>query len=356
MLKQVNNTNKTFFTTELLKWNNIQNERVMPWKNQNDPYKIWISEIILQQTRVQHGEKYYNRFIEAFPTVQHVAKAPENNVFKLWEGLGYYNRCKNIIASARYIANELDGKFPDTFEDLLLLKGVGNYTASAIASFAYNLPYAVLDGNVFRVLSRFFGITTPIDNDSGKKIYSHIADELLTKKNPAVYNQAIMDFGATICKPKLPLCHICPLKQNCSAFLKSITNILPVKEKIIKRKSRWLYYFLVEYNSKLYIRKRIEKDIWQNLNEFVLIETPKRVSIGALKLSPAFKKIFHSIPFTFTSISKIYTQQLTHQTISGRFIRINIKTELSIPDYQLISIKALNLLPFPKFITTYLKD
>lgn len=356
MPKLINNTNKTFFTAELIKWNKKDNDRVMPWKNQNDPYKIWISEIILQQTRVQQGEKYYNRFIQAFPTVQHIANAPESKVFKLWEGLGYYNRCKNIISSARYITTELEGKFPNTFNDLLQLKGIGNYTASAIASFAYNLPHAVLDGNVFRILSRFFGISIAIDNNNGKKFYSLIANELLNKKNPAVYNQAIMDFGATICKPKLPLCNICPLQQNCFAFTNEMVNSLPIKEKIITRKFRWLYYLLIEYNNKLYVRKRTETDIWQNLHEFVLIEMPKPVSMIALKASTAFKKIFNSIPLTFNSISKIYTQQLTHQTISGQFISVNIETKISIRGYQLIPINQLNLLPFPKFISTYLKD
>ena len=356
MINQVNNIKRAFFTAELLQWNKADNQRLMPWKNEKDPYKIWISEIILQQTRVQQGMEYYNRFIKAFPTVQHITNASESQVFKLWEGLGYYSRCKNIIASARYITNELGGKFPENFNGILQLKGIGNYTASAIASFAFNLPYAVLDGNVFRVLSRFFGIAIPIDNKDGRKIYSVIADQLLDKKNPATYNQAIMDFGATICKPKLPLCHICPLGQNCVAFINGMVNTLPVKEKIIARKLRWLYYLLIEWNNKLYVRKRATKDIWQNLNEFVLIETQKPVSVVALKGSAAFRQIFNSAGCTITSVSKIYKQHLTHQTITGRFIRINIKAKLSIQDYQLIPVNKLNLLPFPKFITTYLKD
>lgn len=165
---------KAFFTDALLKWNKEDNHRIMPWKNEKDPYKIWISEVILQQTRVQQGLEYYNRFISKYPTLQHVAGADESEVFKLWEGLGYYSRCKNIIATAKYICYELNGKFPDTYESILQLKGIGSYTASAIASFAYNLPYAVLDGNVFRVLSRFFGIHASIDNTNGKKIIQHL--------------------------------------------------------------------------------------------------------------------------------------------------------------------------------------
>jgi A/G-specific adenine glycosylase len=356
MLKHLTKTKKAFFTRELLNWHSKENKREMPWKNQSDPYKIWLSEVILQQTRVQQGESYYNRFIEAFPTVEHLAAAPETKVFKLWEGLGYYNRCKNMIATARHIVNELEGNFPTTFNELLQLKGVGNYTASAIASFAYNLPHAVLDGNVFRVLSRFFGISLPIDSNAARKIYLSLADELLSEKNPAIYNQAIMDFGATVCKPQQPLCERCPLKTNCFACNAGIVNDLPVKEKILTRRHRCFNYLQIEYNRKVYVRKRIENDIWQNLNEFVLIETTQPVSTLALETSQAFKKIFNSARYTFTCTSKVYTQQLTHQTITGQFIRIKTEEKLDIPGYRLIPINQLNLLPFPKFITTYLKD
>ncbi len=347
---------KVFFTEALLKWNNLDNHRVMPWKNEKDPYKIWISEIILQQTRVQQGLEYYKKFIKAYPTVQHLAGAQESEVFKFWEGLGYYSRCKNIIASAKYICNKLNGKFPDTYEFILQLKGIGNYTASAIASFAYNLPYAVLDGNVFRVLSRFFGIQLPIDNADGKKVYSSLAGKLLDKKLPGVYNQAIMDFGSTICKPKLPLCGACPLKQKCFAYLKGLVTTLPVKEKFITRKTRWMYYLLIECDNQLYVRKRVSKNIWQNLNEFVLIETEKPVSIADLQVTLHFKEIFKNTKFTITSISKIYRQQLTHQTITGQFLRIWVNNCISVDGYQLIKISDLKLLPFPKFITAYLKD
>ena len=347
---------KTFFTEALLKWNIRDNHRVMPWKNEKDPYKIWISEIILQQTRVQQGLEYYNRFITTYPTVQHIASAEESGIFKLWEGLGYYSRCKNIIASAKHICHKLNGKFPDTYESILRLKGIGNYTASAIASFAYNLPYAVLDGNVFRVLSRFFGIHSPIDNTDGKKLYSILANKLLDKKLPGVYNQAIMDFGSTICKPKLPLCSVCPLKQKCFAYLKGLVTTLPGKQKFITRKTRWMYYLLIECNNQLYVRKRVSKDIWQNLNEFVLIETGKPVSIASLQASRRFKEIFKKTEFTINSISKIYMQQLTHQTITGQFLRIRVNRRISIDGYQLTTISHLNLLPFPKFITAYLKD
>ncbi|MEO5781793.1 MAG: A/G-specific adenine glycosylase [Ginsengibacter sp.] len=346
---------KKFFTKELLRWNKYDNDRVMPWKYEKDPYKIWISEIILQQTRVSQGLEYYNRFIKRFPAAKSIAIAPEHEVFKLWEGLGYYTRCKNIIASAKYISEELHGKFPKMYEDILKLKGVGSYTASAIASFAYNLPYAVLDGNVFRVLSRYFAIATPVDKLQGKKFYGDLANELLHKKIPGVYNQSIMDFGATICKP-VPLCDVCPLKSRCEAYLQGIQLQFPVKEKVILKKGRWLYYLMVSYRNKFYVRKREEKDIWQNLYEFILIERPKPTTTKKLIASEKFSSIFFDRNYKIESISEVYKQQLTHQTINGQFINISVKSPLDLNTYQLISPGKIEQLAFPKFITTYLKD
>jgi A/G-specific adenine glycosylase len=347
--------NQKFFKKELLQWNKLDNIRIMPWKYEKDPYKIWISEIILQQTRVSQGLEYYNRFIKRFTTVHDIALAKEDEVFKLWEGLGYYTRCRNIITSAKYISTELNGKFPDDYEEILKLKGIGSYTASAIASFAYNLPYAVLDGNVFRVLSRYFGIKIPIDNPAGKKYFSELANNLLDKKKAGVYNQAIMDFGATVCKP-LPLCEICPLNTKCIAFLKDITQQLPVKEKSIIRRNRWLYYLVVEYNSKFYVRKRIENDIWQNLYEFILVETAKPFTVQKLEASDTFKSTLPNKDYTIKSVSQVYKQQLTHQTINGQFINIILKKPLSSIKYDLVAPEKIKELAFPKFITTYLKD
>ncbi len=190
----------------------------MPWKGEKDPYKIWLSEIILQQTRVEQGWAYYEKFIITYPTIQHLAKAKENDVFKLWEGLGYYNRCRNLLFTAKYIVNELDGVFPKTYEGLIALKGVGPYTASAIASFAYNLPHAVVDGNVYRVFSRYYGIHTPIDTKEGLIQFNKIAFENLANKKAGIYNQALMDFGATVCKPMAPLCADCIMQSSCNAY------------------------------------------------------------------------------------------------------------------------------------------
>lgn len=348
--------NRKFFAKKLLAWNESYNDRQMPWKGEKDPYKIWLSEIILQQTRVEQGLAYYNRFITQFPTIQKLAKAPETTVFKLWEGLGYYTRCKNLIATAKYITEELKGKFPDKYEDILALKGIGPYTAAAISSFAFNLPHAVVDGNVFRVLARVFGIATAIDSTEGKKEFTRLANELLDKKQPGIYNQALMDFGATICKPQQPLCAVCPLKPNCSAYLQGMINLLPIKEKSIVKKTRWFYYLLIENNNTLLVRKRGAKDIWENLYEFVLIENDKILPLENIKKLPVIKKIFGKTVFEVVQISKPYRQLLTHQTIHGQFIKIAINSALSIPGYEAVSQKKLDKLPFPKFITGYLQD
>ena len=206
----------------------------MPWKGEKDPYKIWLSEIILQQTRVEQGWDYYLKFIKAFPTVKHLATAPEAQVFKLWEGLGYYSRCKNLIATAKIIHQQYKNVFPSTYNEILALKGIGPYTAAAIASFAFNLPYAVVDGNVLRVMARMFGVRQPIDSTRGKALLTSLANELLDKQLPGIYNQAIMDFGAVICKPALPLCGECILNKHCIAYISRTVNLLPVKEKKIK--------------------------------------------------------------------------------------------------------------------------
>ncbi len=328
----------------------------MPWKGEKDPYKIWLSEIILQQTRVEQGLAYYNRFVETFPTVNDLAKAPENKVFKLWEGLGYYTRCKNLIASAQYISKDLKGKFPDTYEGILALKGVGPYTAAAIGSFAFNIPRAVVDGNVFRVLSRFFGIATPIDSIEGKKQFSALAEILLDKKKPAAYNQALMDFGAIICKPQSPLCNECLLKNNCIAFAKKCVNELPVKEKSIVKKTRWFYYIVAEYKGQYYVKKRNSGDIWENLYEFILIENPGALTTDNLLQSKQAKTVFCQQQPTVTSVSGIYKQQLTHQTIHGQFVRVQAAKPLSLQGFELVNKNEIGHLPFPKFITQFLKD
>ncbi len=344
-----------FFTEQLLAWNKKANKRAMPWKFEKDPYRIWLSEIILQQTRVDQGMAYYNRFVEQYPDIKQLAEAPDTAVFKLWEGLGYYSRCKNLLSTARLIAGEMDGIFPDTYEGILKLKGVGPYTAAAIASFAYNLPYAVVDGNVMRVLARFFAIDTPVDSNEGKKLFAALSMQLLKKGMAGKYNQAIMDFGATVCKPQIPLCHTCMLAEKCSAYKAQKVMDYPVKSKKINKRIRFFYYVIASCKGKYFIRKRTEKDIWQNLHEFILFEKDFQISPEALIHSAEFQKIAGENA-GIEKISVMYRQQLTHQTIQGYFIHMRLKKMLPVTGYGAVARKDLLTLAFPKFITGYFKE
>lgn len=328
----------------------------MPWKGEKDPYKIWLSEIILQQTRVEQGLDYYQRFVIAFPNINKLANAPEEQVYKLWEGLGYYTRCKNLIATAKIISKDLKGCFPDSYESILRLKGIGPYTAAAISSFAYNLPHAVVDGNVFRVLSRYFGISTPIDSTEGKKYFNALANDLLDKKQPGNYNQALMDFGAIICKPQQPLCTECLLQKNCTAFLNNSVNKLPVKEKTITKKTRWLYFIVAEYDGAVWVKKRNQKDIWENLYEFILSEHEGPVSTDKI-VSKLLKQATRKSPvYRIEHVSGIYKQLLTHQTIYGQFIKIQLTESVRFSGYEKVKTSDLKQLAFPKLISNYLKD
>ncbi len=348
----------SFFTTQLIYWNSTYNMRKMPWKGQKDPYKIWLSEIILQQTRVEQGWEYYHKFLTHFPNITDLANAPETKVFKLWEGLGYYTRCRNLIATAKFIAEERNGTFPGNFKELLALKGVGPYTAAAIASFAYNLPHAVVDGNVYRVLARFFGIETAIDSTAGKKFFNHLAQELLDESQPGAFNQAIMDFGATVCKPQNPDCKACLLQHKCIAFKKNKIKELPVKEKSIQKQHRYFNYLVIIYNKKIYINKRTKKDIWHNLYEFILLETEDGISKNEEAWRQFFMDKMDIGDFRMMNISKKYKQQLTHQTIEAHFIKIRLEQPLPklAGKYELVPVEDLNSLPFPKLINTYLAD
>jgi A/G-specific adenine glycosylase len=347
---------KKFFTESLLDWNLHHNTRTMPWKGISDPYRIWLSEIILQQTRVEQGLPYYERFTEAYPTVQDLAAAPDEAVFRLWQGLGYYARCKNMLAAARQIVQTYNGRFPDTHEQIQGLKGIGPYTAAAIASFAFNSPHAVLDGNVFRVLSRYFGIDTPVDSTAGKKEFAALAQELLPPGQSAVYNQSIMDFGAVVCKPQQPACNHCPLASKCVARRQQIVALLPVKSKKLVIRKRYFYYIVLDYKGEVFIRKRTGNDIWQNLHEFILVETPAPVSTQELQESPAFKTLLQKVPYTMQGVSPAFKQQLTHQTIHSQFILLTASKRPAVADYMAVPNARLNSYAFPKTITDFLQN
>lgn len=312
---------KQFFSRSILAWFD-QNHRPLPWKGEKDPYKIWLSEIILQQTRVEQGLPYYNKFIERYPSVRHLADAPEDEVLKLWEGLGYYTRARNLHTTAKYIAGELDGKFPDTYQTIRKLKGIGDYTAAAIASFAYNLPYAALDGNVFRVLSRYFGIATPAGTAVAKNEFQLLARQLLDPNRPGDFNQATMDFGATHCTPKQPRCSSCPLNTHCVAFRLGKVSEFPAKTKAPARKKRYFIYLVADLKGDTLIQKRKKKDIWQNLYEFPFLE---QETLPPDNKSVLEKLTGHFFPEGLPSHTRIiavstpFRQILTHQIINAVF-------------------------------------
>lgn len=347
------------FTKLLMGWNKVYNKRKMPWKGEQDPYKVWLSEIILQQTRVEQGWTYYEKFVQHYPTITQLANAKDEAVFKLWEGLGYYTRCKNLLHTARFIQAKYNGSFPSNYEEIEALKGVGPYTAAAIASFCFGLPYAVTDGNVFRVLSRVFGIETPINTTAGKKQFSELAAKMLDKKNAGTYNQAIMDFGATVCKPMLPLCSSCPLNKICVAFKTASVSRLPVKEKVLKKKLRWFSYIIFYAKGKMLVRKRTAKDIWQNLFEFYLIETVSNPQWHISSVADYIKTQLAIDAFEVASVITAQSQQLTHQTIKGYFIKVHLKhipAVLQATNNQWIYEDEIKLLPFPAFINQFLQN
>lgn len=351
------NKKKQAFSKQLLTWFNT-NERPLPWKGEKNPYYIWLSEIILQQTRVAQGLPYFEKFKQHFPLVKDLADASEDTVMKLWEGLGYYSRARNLHTTAKFIAYNLGGVFPSTHSEILKLKGVGPYTAAAIASFAYNLPHAVVDGNVYRVLSRVFGIETPIDTTAGKKEFAALAQALLNTQKAGKHNQAIMDFGATQCLPAQPNCKVCPFQKNCVAFQTGKIGLLPIKSKKLKKRTRYFNYLILKNGEAVLIHKRLEKDIWQNLYQFPLVETRAIVNKSELIKIPDFQSIIKTQPYSITKISKPFKQQLTHQKIIAVFWELAINLDsLAIPSTFLrINQKNIPNFAFPKIIDWYLKD
>lgn len=348
-----------YFRKKLLAWH-AANDRPLPWKGEKNPYYIWLSEIILQQTRVEQGLPYFERFKENYPKVEDLANAPADEVMKMWEGLGYYSRARNLHFTAKNIAENLDGKFPDTYEDILKLKGVGPYTAAAISSFAYGLPNAVVDGNVYRVLSRTFGISTPIDSTEGKKEFANLAQECLEKKQPGVYNQAIMDFGATHCTPKNPNCQTCLFSKKCAAFQENRIAELPVKAKKLIKRDRFFYYLVINAGDKVLVRRRGAGDIWQGLYEFPLIEAPQPVaSKNEIEGSELWHQIINISDYSVQRVSKPYKRVLTHQNIRIQFWEIKVsdfKKDYTEHGFTAISRAELVGLAFPRTIDLYLSD
>ena len=334
-----------------------QYKRDLPWRKTSDPYKIWVSEIILQQTRVNQGHHYYLRFIKKFPTIVVLANAPDDEVLKAWQGLGYYSRARNLHHSAKYIVNGLNNIFPERYTDIIKLKGIGPYTAAAIASIAFNKPYPTLDGNVYRFLSRFYNINEPVNTSKGEKLFLQIAEKILLENNPGMHNQALMEFGALQCIPAKPDCTICPVIQWCIAYKTNKVRELPVKIRSAKQTKRYFLYIYINYNDSVFIKKRIKNDIWKNLYELPVFEEKREIPPEEILKTKDFLKIIGKSKFTVGNISKTYIHLLSHQKIYAKFIHIQLDTNVDIPEkFIQINKKDIHKFAIPRLIDIFFKD
>lgn len=340
------------FADKIIDWYK-ENKRDLPWRDTKDPYKIWISEIILQQTRVVQGYDYYCRFMEHFPDVSTLARASEDEVMKCWQGLGYYSRARNLHEAARVIAGK--GCFPRSYEEVRALKGVGDYTAAAICSFAYDMPCAVVDGNVYRVLSRWLGVETPIDTGAGKKLFASLADEMMDKSRPALYNQAIMDFGALQCVPSSPSCMFCPLSDSCVALQKRLVDVLPRKERKTKVFDRYFSYIYVHAGAYTYIKRREAGDIWQNLYEFPLIETEQDRGEEEIFSLPALKNLLGDYEIkSFRVVAPEIKHVLSHRVIHAKCYEVELEEEDAVlPGFQRVLVDDLHKFPVSRLISRF---
>lgn len=344
------------FAKKLITWYQ-ENGRKLPWRETNNPYYIWLSEIILQQTRIEQGRSYYEHFVEEYPTVIDLAEASEEKVLKSWQGLGYYSRARNLHAAAQYVANELGGHFPDTYEGILSLKGVGKYTAAAIASFAYRLPYPVIDGNVYRLTSRLYGIHTPIGTEQAYKEFDQLLLHLIDRERPDLFNQAIMDFGSIYCKPIGSDCENCIFRQECVAFREGKVEMLPIKPQKIKIKERYFYYIDVCWGDYRLMQQREAGDIWQGLYELPLYEAPTPIDTLALKreISQVLYAWFGANPESL-EVGPTMKHQLTHRTINAQFLHAKYSTKpTNIPrKMRIFGSEEVKSLPISRLIDRYL--
>lgn len=351
------NVTETILAPTLEQWYE-HHKRDLPWRHTRDPYRIWLSEIILQQTRVAQGKPYYERFVSAYPTVADMALADEQSLLRLWQGLGYYSRARNLHQTARYVTEQLAGEFPKTYQDLLKMRGIGAYTAAAIASFAFGERVAVVDGNVYRVLARIFGIDQDITTTTAKKTFATLAGRLIHyAADPATFNQAIMEFGAIQCTPVAPDCLLCPLQQRCVAYQTGRQHKLPVKAKKAPVRERYFNYLVFRNGNKLAMGERTDRDIWQNLYDFYLIETDEPVPALRDLLVP--DSVAGLVQKGGASAPRIETTQLlSHQRIRAVFYPINLPEEAISPlpsGLQWYSIEQISHLPKPVLITNYLE-
>jgi A/G-specific adenine glycosylase len=341
------------FSNRLFQWY-LHNKRDLPWRKTHEPYQIWLSEIMLQQTRIEQGLPYYFKFIEAYPTVYDLADAPADEVLKLWQGLGYYSRARNLHETAKFVAYEMDGQFPDNYEGLLKLKGVGDYTASAIASFCYNEPVAVVDGNVYRVLSRVFGIDIPINSTQGIKEFKKLSQELLDKEDPASFNQAIMEFGALQCKPQNPACITCPLNDKCLALKEQRIKELPVKLKKTKIRKRYFNYLVFDLNeNKTILEQRTGKGIWNGLYQFPLIESEGLITEEELIAHENFGRLAGKSGYSLDLYNEEpVVHKLSHQHLYARFWLVNSEDK----PVRSVSLDKVMDYPVPVLIGNFLNE
>ncbi len=346
------------FTPNLIKWYE-KSERDLPWRKTVDPYKIWLSEVILQQTRVSQGMPYYYKFIETFPTLKMLADASEEEVLRIWQGLGYYSRARNLHKCAKIVSQNFGGKFPPSHDELKKLPGIGPYTAAAIASFAFHLPHAVMDGNVQRVLARYLGIGENIADAKIQRKIQQAVDEMIDKKRPATFNQAIMDLGATVCVPGKPLCERCPVNDSCYAMHHMMQEKLPIKLNKTKRRARYFYYWVLRYNDHYAFYKREEGDIWRGLYEFIMTEQEKKGNWEEM-LGGYFKNVLNG-ETVIRDVIELKKHVLSHQDIHPTFVLIdldeqqfnNLKLNYL---YQFYSLDQILQLPKPILIDKFLRE
>jgi A/G-specific adenine glycosylase len=339
----------------LIVWYEI-NKRNLPWRDTGDPYLIWVSEIILQQTRVVQGLDYYRRFIDAYPDIFSLARADMDEVLKIWQGLGYYSRARNMHAAAKHIVDVYDGKFPTTYDGLITIKGIGDYTASAIASIAFGQAVPVIDGNVNRVIARLYGIQQPVNKPVGQKEIRTYAEKLLVRNVPGIYNQAIMEFGALQCVPQNPDCKGCILNRVCTAYRNGLADMLPIKEKTAKIATRYFNYLHVRFGNHTFIRRRADGDIWTGLYEFPMIETSEDTGLDDLGRTPAWQSYFGTQTPLIEAVSGEITHRLTHRILKIRFYKMVVDKPVS--GQHLIEIPATDIHRYavPKVIDNYLKN
>ncbi|KKB45521.1 A/G-specific adenine glycosylase [Parabacteroides goldsteinii] len=333
------------------------NKRMLPWRESSDPYIIWISEIILQQTRVAQGMDYFYRFTERFPDVASLAAAEEDEVLKYWQGLGYYSRARNLHAAAKSIMERFGGVFPREYKEILSLKGIGEYTAAAIVSFVWNKPYPVVDGNVYRVLSRLYAVDTPIDSTQGKKQFAELAALVMNPKYAGTHNQAIMEFGALQCVPQNPDCEVCPLKERCMAYVSGNVQAFPVKQNKTKTRPRYFHYLYIIYKGQTWLSRRGKKDIWEGLYEFPLIETAEPMDFAGLQQTEAYRKLFAGAGRMNVSVDMSEVKHvLSHQVLYTTFYRVEIENVTEALDsYLVVPYEDIERYAVPRLVHIYLE-